>query len=225
VFSAANPQAMSQIGILPFLVLLSAAAVSSLVVAALYQYYFSQAATGAHIYRAFPLLGLTVTALFVAVQFSLPLSLGLLGALSIVRFRTPLKEPEEVGVLMIVIAVAVASATFKLEFLGILLVLATVALAVQSVTAPRVWKNPGQGLVVVAIPAAAWHVDSAPIRRALAAHFDASPLEGVSADNEQVVMSYAFREPRVPDIDGLRRDLGPTVSAVVDVRLERRNGS
>ncbi len=37
-------------------------------------------------------MGLSITAIFICIQFSLPLSLGLLGALSIVRFRTPVKE-------------------------------------------------------------------------------------------------------------------------------------
>ena len=36
------------------------------------------------------------------------MSLGLLGALSIVRFRTPIKEPEEIGFLMVVIATSLA---------------------------------------------------------------------------------------------------------------------
>jgi hypothetical protein len=225
VFSAANPQAMTEIGMLPFLVLLAAATVSSLVIAALYQYYFANAATGSQIYRAFPLLGLTVTGVFVAVQFSLPLSLGLLGALSIVRFRTPLKEPEEVGVLMVVIAVAVASATFKLEFLGILLVLTTIALALQSVAAPRAWRGAEQGLIVVSVPAVAWSEESAAIRRAVGEHLRDFALEGLAAKPDRVVVSYTFREPRRPDIDSLRRDLGRTVNATIDVRLERRDDS
>ena len=39
------------------------------------------------------------------VKSSLALSLGLVGALSIVRFRTPIKEPEELGYLFLTIAV------------------------------------------------------------------------------------------------------------------------
>ncbi|HAE74801.1 MAG TPA: DUF4956 domain-containing protein, partial [Alphaproteobacteria bacterium] len=38
------------------------------------------------------------------VKSSLALSLGLVGALSIVRFRTPIKEPEELAYLFIAIA-------------------------------------------------------------------------------------------------------------------------
>jgi len=46
-----------------------------------------------------------------------PLSLGLLGALSIIRFRTPIKEPEEVGFIMLVIAASIICATFNFQFL------------------------------------------------------------------------------------------------------------
>ena len=82
-------------------------------------------------HRAFPLLGISITAIFVTIQFSLPLSLGLLGALSIVRFRTPIKEPEEIGFIMLVIAVSIATATFKLAFVGVIFVVALTALFAQ----------------------------------------------------------------------------------------------
>jgi len=39
------------------------------------------------------------------VKSSLALSLGLVGALSIVRFRTPIKEPEELGYIFLTIAI------------------------------------------------------------------------------------------------------------------------
>lgn len=50
---------------------------------------------------------LTVTTMFIitVVKSSLALSLGLVGALSIVRFRTAIKEPEELAYLFLAIAV------------------------------------------------------------------------------------------------------------------------
>ena len=84
--------------------------------------------SGSGLDRSFPLLAVSITAIFLAVQFSLPLSLGLLGALSIVRFRTPVKEPEEIGFLMVVIACALACATFNVLLLGLVLAAATCAL-------------------------------------------------------------------------------------------------
>lgn len=52
-----------------------------------------------------PLITLTIILIISIVKSSLALSLGLVGALSIVRFRTPIKEPEELAYLFLAIAV------------------------------------------------------------------------------------------------------------------------
>jgi uncharacterized membrane protein YhiD involved in acid resistance len=52
----------------------------------------------------FPFILLTTVLVISIVKSSLALSLGLVGALSIVRFRTPIKEPEELAYLFISIA-------------------------------------------------------------------------------------------------------------------------
>ncbi len=53
----------------------------------------------------FPFLVLIVTLIIAVVKSSLALSLGLVGALSIVRFRTPIKEPEELTYIFMAIAI------------------------------------------------------------------------------------------------------------------------
>jgi uncharacterized membrane protein YhiD involved in acid resistance len=58
-----------------------------------------------HVGAILPLIGLTVFMVITVVKSSLALSLGLVGALSIVRFRTPIKEPEELGYLFLTIAI------------------------------------------------------------------------------------------------------------------------
>lgn len=55
--------------------------------------------------NVFPFIILTTTLVIAIVKSSLALSLGLVGALSIVRFRTPIKEPEELAYLFLSIAV------------------------------------------------------------------------------------------------------------------------
>lgn len=52
----------------------------------------------------FPFILLTTLLIITVVKSSLALSLGLVGALSIVRFRTPIKEPEELAYLFLAIA-------------------------------------------------------------------------------------------------------------------------
>jgi hypothetical protein len=55
--------------------------------------------------QVFPFIILTTILIISVVKSSLALSLGLVGALSIVRFRTPIKEPEELAYLFISIAI------------------------------------------------------------------------------------------------------------------------
>jgi len=55
--------------------------------------------------QVFPFVLLTTVLIISIVKSSLALSLGLVGALSIVRFRTPIKEPEELAYLFIAIAI------------------------------------------------------------------------------------------------------------------------
>ena len=59
----------------------------------------------ANLANIFTLLSLTTMIVITVVKSSLALSLGLVGALSIVRFRTPVKEPEELVFLFSSIAI------------------------------------------------------------------------------------------------------------------------
>lgn len=57
--------------------------------------------------RNFIMLAITTTMIITVIKFSLALSLGLVGALSIVRFRAAIKEPEELVYLFLAIGVGV----------------------------------------------------------------------------------------------------------------------
>lgn len=60
--------------------------------------------------RGFPLLTPAVTSIFWLIQTSLPLSLGLLGALSFVRFRAPVKRAEDIAFILIMISTGLSCA-------------------------------------------------------------------------------------------------------------------
>jgi hypothetical protein len=62
----------------------------------------------AHFANSFLLLGMTTCVVIIVVKYSLALSLGLVGALSIVRFRAAIKDPEELTVLFLVIAIGLS---------------------------------------------------------------------------------------------------------------------
>jgi len=79
--------------------------------------YRSASLTGKrHISTVLPILSGIIFIVIVIVKSSLALSLGLVGALSIVRFRTPIKEPEELIYLFLAIEIGLGfGAGYMLE--------------------------------------------------------------------------------------------------------------
>lgn len=119
-----------------FITAILAALMSAILISNMYRYFYERRGTGSQANKAFPLLSISITTLFIGVQMSLPLSLGLLGALSIIRFRTPIKEPEETGFIMLVIASSITCATFQFQFLIMLMIIAWAYLWISKGTLP-----------------------------------------------------------------------------------------
>ena len=86
--------------------------------------------------RVFPFILLTTTLIISIVKSSLALSLGLVGALSIVRFRTPIKEPEELAYLFMAIAMGLGLGADQRipTFVAGLIILGVMALIQQAET-------------------------------------------------------------------------------------------
>ena len=175
-----------------FFVLLAASAIAAFAVANLYARFYGSRATGSEIHRAFPLLGVAITAIFVCIQFSLPLSLGLLGALSIVRFRTPIKEPEEIGFLMVVVATSLASATGRLVFLALVLVAAVAILLLQELLRPVFRRRGESGLVVVSFARSVYDETSGELYALLAGAARSGALESLAAQDGRVTVTWRF---------------------------------
>ena len=75
--------------------------------------------------KNFVMLGIMTTIVITIVKSSLALSLGLVGALSIVRFRAAIKEPEELVYLFLIIATGLGcgAGQIKLTAVGIIFAL------------------------------------------------------------------------------------------------------
>jgi hypothetical protein len=76
-----------------------------------------------------PVICLTTLLVISVVKSSLALSLGLVGALSIVRFRTPIKEPEELAYIFLSIAIGLALGADQKEVavLSLVIILAVIS--------------------------------------------------------------------------------------------------
>lgn len=88
-----------------FIVNLFLAAILSLLVAFIYIHYGTALSNRRAFGRNFILVAVTTMFIITVVKSSLALSLGLVGALSIVRFRTAVKDPEELAYILIAIAI------------------------------------------------------------------------------------------------------------------------
>jgi len=75
--------------------------------------------------KNFLILAATTTIIITIVKSSLALSLGLVGALSIVRFRAAIKEPEELVYLFLIISIGLAcgAGQFRIITIGIVIIL------------------------------------------------------------------------------------------------------
>lgn len=206
IFGALSQGAGPQVTPFAFLMLMAVSLLSSMFISYLYVHFYSNRATGSQVHRAFPLLGISITAIFVTIQFSLPLSLGLLGALSIVRFRTPIKEPEEIGFIMLVIAVSIATATFKLAFVGVIFVIALAALFAQALTRGFL-RGGADGTIVISVPVNGRSADPAAITGLLRKRLPKATLESVSQSDREMVVSYNFRGQSDAALTGLQADL------------------
>ena len=206
LFGALTQGTGPQVTPLAFLMLMAVSLLSSLFIAYLYVHFYSNRATGSQVHRAFPLLGISITAIFVTIQFSLPLSLGLLGALSIVRFRTPIKEPEEIGFIMLVIATSIAVATFKLAFVGVIFVITLAALFGQSLTR-RFMGAEADGTIVISLPTNGKTPDPAAITAVLRKRLPKATLESIAQTDNETVVSYNFQSISDTALSGLQADL------------------
>jgi hypothetical protein len=77
-----------------------------------------------------PVISMTTLLVIAVVKSSLALSLGLVGALSIVRFRTPIKEPEELAYIFLAIALGLCLGADQREaaLIGVFVILLIISL-------------------------------------------------------------------------------------------------
>ena len=144
--------------------------------------------------RTFPLLTVITTAVIAVLKPSLTLALGLVGALSIVRFRAAIKEPEELVYLFLCIALGLALGASQPWLAVSLVVVATVFV----VGMHRFEKfNRGQQILLTISGEASLHF----------ANTDSAVLQAVDA----VVDSYEMQRYDVENGRGQVRVVLPTV--------------
>lgn len=196
-----------QVSIGDFVLALLLSVVSALVISVLYQLFYENRATGSQIHRSFLLIAPSITALFIAIQFSLPLSLGLIGALTIIRFRTPIKEPEEVGFIMLVIASSIVCATFNYLLLVVLLTLALAVLLVQRYL-PRLFRSKrSDGVLLLTLSGGLPAETKDRLLDVLHQKVASGKLQSVSLSDSLTTVHFSFSALHSKDLEGLESSL------------------
>lgn len=101
----ANQFGSGESSMLDFLINICLTIVLSYILGMVYSKYGNSLSNRKKLTQTFVLIAITVMLVISIVKSSLALSLGLVGALSIVRFRTAIKEPEELVYFFIAIAI------------------------------------------------------------------------------------------------------------------------
>ena len=202
-----------------FAMLVSLAA--SVATYALYVLFYRDWQRGAGIHRVFLLAGPAITLLFIAIQWSLPLSLGLLGALSFVRFRTPIKDPAEIGYLLVIIASSIGAATYNYELVGILFAIVAAVLVAQRIFSSTGLSGLGAGSrdLIITMPADDYAQHEAAVLAFLQTNLRGFRIASTTQNAGTASLHATFRRSRFNDRWAeFRQELESTVSpASVDL--------
>lgn len=170
--------------------------------------------------RVIPFVALTTVLVITVVQSSLALALGLIGALSIVRFRTPIKEPEELAYLFTAIGIGLGlganQPALTLAGFGVIM-------GFLIITARFRGQNEPQYLFLnVDVETAGDEVTLDSIQRIIAADLRIADLRRLDSDKGSLHATYYISSPSLDSVlramENLRRKLPHASISLIDRR-------
>lgn len=172
----------------------------------------------------FPFILLTTILIISVVKSSLALSLGLVGALSIVRFRTPIKEPEELAYLFIAIAMGLGLGANRL-------VPTTVAsLVILTVVAALRWKGKNNGNKNLYLSIDWEKTDNEDskhylerLNKVLLNHLTVSDLRRFNASQELIETTYFIKMSEADKLGKLVDELQKAFPSIVITFIDQNN--
>lgn len=202
----------SPLGVWEALVPIGFSLLASVIIYLMYQFFYGSRHIGAGVHRTFLIGGPAITMLFLGIQTSIPLSLGLLGALSFVRFRTPVKDPAEIGFLLLLIASSIGAATNNYVITIILLIIAFLALGVQWVTRNRLTLF-GRGHFMLSVDQGSFPDMEPKLTAFLNEQLPGISLETMSVLEDRVSLHYQYRRQTGFDWTAFTNELNQVAGA------------
>ncbi len=183
----------SPVGLVEGIIAVGFSLVAAIVCYLMYHLFYGSRHIGAGVHRTFIIGGPAITALFLGIQTSIPLSLGLLGALSFVRFRTPVKDPAEIGFLLLLIASSIGAATSNFLITGLLFLAAFIALGIQWLTRNRITLF-ARGHLMISVDQASFSSLDKRLAAFLKEKLRGLSLETMSTLDDRVSLHYHYRK-------------------------------
>ena len=180
------------LGIWEAVVRVSVSLIASAVAYLLYQVFYGSRHIGAGVHRVFLVGGPAITMIFLVIQTSIPLGIGLLGALSFVRFRTPIKDPAEIGFLLLLIASSIGAATGNLAAIVILFAVVALALWLQRLVGERTGAT-GRGHLMISVDQPSFAALEPGLTSLLQQRLRGLNLETMSTIDGRVALHYQYR--------------------------------
>jgi len=145
----------------------------------------------------FMLLALATMLIIFIVKSSIALSLGLVGALSIVRFRAAIKEPEELVYLFFVIGIGLGMGANQPSITILAFVLIISLLLIRHYLEKRTLLSTPENMVLnIATPT----MDVHKINEVLAKHFSLVELKRLDQNNGKLYVSYIVETDAMANI-------------------------
>ncbi|MBN1189314.1 MAG: DUF4956 domain-containing protein [Dehalococcoidales bacterium] len=179
---------------------------ASVIAYLLYQLFYGSRHIGAGVNRTFLIGGPAITMLFLVIQTSIPLGVGLLGALSFVRFRTPIKDPAEIGFLLLLIASSIGAATGNLVPTAILFAAVFLTLGVQRLIGNRVTLF-GRGNLIISLDQPSFSNLEKKLKTFLGERLNGLSLDTMSTLDDRVSLHYQYRKQKGFDWAAFTSDL------------------
>jgi hypothetical protein len=210
----------SAVGLEEALIAIGFSLVAAIVAYLMYQLFYGSRHIGAGVHRTFLIGGPAITVLFLGIQTSIPLSLGLLGALSFVRFRTPVKDPAEIGFLLLLIASSIGAATSNFLITTILFAVVFAALGIHWLTRNRVSLF-GRGHIMISVEQSSFPTLEKSLTTFLRERLRGLSLETMSTVDDRVGLHYQYRRQAGYDWAAFTNELNQLASpAKVEIFID-----
>lgn len=193
------------------LIALGFSVIFSLLAYFMYQLFYGSRHIGAGVHRMFLIGGPAITVLFLGIQTSIPLSLGLLGALSFVRFRTPVKDPAEIGFLLLLIASSIGASSGNFMLIALLFIVTFIVLGVKWLLRDRVSVG-ARGSLMLSVDNSDFEKLEEKLKAFLGSRLKGLSLQSMSIVDGRVNLQYQYKQQPTLDWTALANELNQTAA-------------